>query len=255
MQDLDLKRKHIETAIKVLVAGVVSFVVAPVIFLTIQGMIGLIIAGGIGFTAIKFAPWFGMKVANWRLKAIKHEASKNPIETLQNQLREETVKLDDRKANIEKLNGQIRTFSDKVDDIKAQYGANDAGYLKLSRDVVDLRRVYAHRCEKWRIARAELDKFSEQIERGRMIWEAAQAAAAARETSGLTEDEFFARLKTETAFDSIQQNYNAALASLDTAMLEAPEPQPARVAAGQSELASLQALGDFKQPTPNRLPQ
>ena len=55
-----------------------------------------------------------------------------------------------------------------------------------------------------------------------MIWEAAQAAAAARETSGLTEDEFYAKLRAETAFDAIQKSYNDALASLDTAMLEGP---------------------------------
>ena len=55
-----------------------------------------------------------------------------------------------------------------------------------------------------------------------MIWEAAQAAAAARETSGLTEDEFFAKLRTETAFEAIKKSYHDALASLDTAMLDGP---------------------------------
>jgi len=51
------------------------------------------------------------------------------------------------------------------------------------------------------------------------------AAAAAKESSGYTEADFFIQLKTDTAFDSIDANYNAALASLDTALLDAPTNQ------------------------------
>lgn len=220
--DREQKRKRIEAAVKVGGALVVGFIVAPFVFIAIKGIVGLVVAGALSMTAINLMPWFAAKLANWRLKAIKHEASVNPVETLQEQLRVEMLKLNERKTNIEKLNGQIRTFSDKVDGIKAKYGANDPSYVKLSDDLAELRKIHKHRCAKWNEAREELDRFQDAIARGNMIWEAAQAAAAARETSGLTEDEFFARLRTETAFDSIQNKYNEALASLDTAMLDEP---------------------------------
>lgn len=222
MIDLEQKRKRIEGLVKIGGLCVIGLVVAPFIFLTIQGLLGLVLAAGISFTAINFVPWYAAKVANWRLKAIKHEASKNPIETLQNDLRFKTLELDSRKTNIEKMSGQLRTFADRVTEIKDKYGASDSGYIKLNNDLVDLKRVYNHRCERWKEARKQLDLFGEQIDRGKMIWEAAQAAAAARETSGLTDDEFFSKLRTETAFDSIETSYNQAIASLDASMLEEP---------------------------------
>jgi len=222
----DPRARRWGNAAKWLLLFPLGFVIAPYIFTAMWGLIGLAV-GIVGiFVTVKISPWFFAVVANARLKLIKAEASKNPVETLQEDLRLKTVALDDRKTNIEKLNGQIRTFADRVDEIKAKYGVNDGGYVKLSADLADLRRIYKRRCEKWNEARTQLSLFAEQIDRANMIWEAAQAASAARETSGLTEDEFFAKLRTETAFDAIQDRYNQALASLDTDMLDAPLSLP-----------------------------
>lgn len=200
----------------------VGLFAAPFIWTAIGGLIGLIAAGLVMGVTWMVLPAIGNAAANMRLKLIKAEAARNPVETLQNDLRDKTVALNVRKTNIERLNGQIRTFADKVDDIKSHYGAGDSGYIKLSADLVDLRRVAAHRAAKWKEAKAQLDRFAEEIDRAGMIWDAANAAAAARESSGLSEDEFYAKLRTETAFDSIQNGYNEALASLDTSMLEDP---------------------------------
>lgn len=203
---------------------VVGFFVAPYIWIAIGGLIGLIVAALVLVGAWVARPWVYSVAANARLALVKSEARKNPVETLEEDLRRKTVALDDRKTNIEKLAGQIRTFADKVDEIKQNYGEKDTGYVKLSRDLVDLKRLYKHRCDKWNEARAQLTRFAEEIDRAKMIWEAGLAAAAARETSGLTEDEFFAKLKTETAFDSIQDSYNQALASLDASLVEDSKP-------------------------------
>lgn len=209
-----------------------AFIFAPIIFLIVKGLLGLIVAGAIGlFTVNVGVPWFGDKLASWKLKAIKAEAAKNPVETLQNDFKQKTVALDDRKTNIEKLGGNIRTFEDKVGEIKEKYGAGDAGYIKLSTDLKNLKRVYANRTQKWKEAHAQLRRYEESIQRAAMIWEAGLAAAAARESSGLSEEEFYQKLRAETAFDSIQNSYNEALASLDTSLLdESPivaQPAPA----------------------------
>lgn len=200
---------------------VIGFLVSPYVWIALGGLVGLLTAGTILLATWMVLPAVEAAAANLRLKLIKSEAARNPVETLQNDLRDKTVALDQRKTAIERLNGQIRTFADKVGDIKERYGAQDSGYIKLNADLADLRRVAAHRAEKWKQARAQLDRYSESIDRAGMIWEAGLAAAAARESSGLSEDEFYSRLRAETAFDSIQNGYNEALASLDTSMLEA----------------------------------
>jgi len=221
-QPLDPRARRWGIIAKYAALLVVGFFVAPFIWIAIGGLVGMIVAGVIMLVTWMVLPSVQAAAANLRLKLIKGEASRNPVETLQNDLRDKTVALDQRKTNIEKLNGQIRTFADKVDGIRAKYGQNDAGYLKLTADLQDLRRVSVDRAEKWKVARAQLERYAEEISRASMIWDAAQAAAAARESSGLSEDDFYAKLRAETAFDSIQNSYNEALASLDSSMLESP---------------------------------
>ena len=202
---------------------VVGFFVAPFVWVAVGGLIGLLVAGVIIGGAWMSRQWVYAVAANARIKLIKAEASKNPVETLQEEYRREMVKLDTRKQNIERLKAQILTFEDKTEELKEKYGTNDSAYQKFRQDLVTLNRVYVNRCDLWRKARAGLDAYKQEIDRAQIIWETSLAAAAAQETSGLTEEEFFARLKTETAFDAIHTSYNAAIASLDTALLEAPQ--------------------------------
>lgn len=199
----------------------IGFFVAPYIWVAIGGLIGMIVAGGILLATWMLLPAAEAAAANMRLKLIKQEAARNPVETLQIDLRNKTVALDERKTAIERLNGQIRTFADKVDEIKNKYGVQDGGYIKLNEDLGYLRRVALQRAAKWKEAHAQLIRYGEEIDRASMIWDAGQAAAAARESSGFTEEDFYAKLRSETAFDSISNSYNEALASLDTSMLEA----------------------------------
>jgi len=199
---------------------VVGFAVAPFIWIALGGLLGLIVAALVMIAAWMLRPWVFTKAANIRISLIKHEAAKNPVPTLQENLRKEMASLDERKTKIEKLNGAIRNFKTQTREIADKYGENDPSFVQMSKDIVDLERVYVDRCNKWNKAARELKRFAEEIEKAEMIWEAAQAAAAAREASGLTSEAWETELKTKTALDSIQSSYNDALASLDTSMLE-----------------------------------
>jgi hypothetical protein len=102
MNELEVKRKRIETAVKILALGVVGFFVAPFIFAAIGGMIGLAIAGVVGLVAINLAPSVAVAVANWRLKALKAVAAANPIETLENRYQDRQSALAGIRENIKK---------------------------------------------------------------------------------------------------------------------------------------------------------
>lgn len=221
-QSVDPRAKRWGIAIKYAVLLGIGFIVSPYIWAAIGGLVGMIAAAAVMGTTWMLLPVVEDKARNLRLRFITAEAAKNPVETLRNGLLDKTVALDARKTAIGKLKGQIRTFADKVDGIKDKYGAQDSGYIKLAADLVDLRRIAVQREQKWQEARAQLDRYSDSIDRAQMIWDAGNAAAAARESSGLTDADFYARLKSETAFDSIEQNYNTALADLDTSMLDTP---------------------------------
>lgn len=203
----------------------VGFVVAPYVFTAITGLFGLLIAGVLILGTWMVLPSVEAAAANLRLKLIKAEAAKNPVETLQNAYREEVLVLAEREKAVQRLNGQVRTFADKVSAIATRYGPNDPSYIKLSGDLKGMRQLAENRVLRLREARDALVKKAEAIQRASMIWDAAQAATAAQESSGLSEAEFFTQLRTETAIDAIQNSYNEALASLDT-MLDIPRSTP-----------------------------
>lgn len=222
--DIDKKRKRTELLVKGGILCVAAFFFAPIAATVIQGLAGLIVVTIIGCGSVFVAPLIAQRAGNFRLKLIKAEAAKNPMETLQNDLREKTIALDNRKTAIKTLDAKIRTFSDKVDGLKDRFGAQDSAYIKMSHDLIDLRRVLTSSSDKWNEAQRQLGLYSNEVDRAGMIWDAAQAAAAAQESSGLTEGEFYAKLKSETAFTSIQDNYNSALASLDTTLDDGKTP-------------------------------
>jgi hypothetical protein len=81
-------------------------IVSPVIFLAVKGLIGLSIAGLIGVTVWNFAPVVGIKLATWKLRAVKADARNNPIETMEQLYMNKVEEIREKDRNIEK-NGAI----------------------------------------------------------------------------------------------------------------------------------------------------
>lgn len=212
----------------------VGFLVAPYVFTAITGLIGLIAAGGIMLGTWMLMPTIETMAGNLRLKFVKAEAARNPVETLQSEFQRQMVALDERKTAVGRLNGQIATFQDKLQGIAQKYGKTDTAYLKLAEQLSNLKRVAANRAEKWQQAFIQLQRFEQEIERAGMIWDAAQAAAAAQASSGLTEEDFMAKLKTETSLDTIRIAFNETLASLDTDLMQSDAERMATTPARQA---------------------
>lgn len=83
MMDLDnIKRQKLATYAKWGLALLAAAIISPIIFFAVKGLIGLALAGLIGLTIVNFAPVVAMKFANWKVKAITHEAKQNPIEKM-----------------------------------------------------------------------------------------------------------------------------------------------------------------------------
>lgn len=200
---------------------VVGFFVAPYIWVAIGGLIGMLAAGAIMLGTWMTLPWLALKTGNLRLALVTHEAATNPVPTLQNELQRQQQALDERKTAIGHLRGQIATFEDKLGALGKRFGKGDDSYVKMAAQLASLKRVADNRDEKWQAAYVQVGKFEQEIERASMIWDAAQAAAAAQESSGLTEKDFMAQLQRETALDSIRSTFNDTIASLDTDLMQA----------------------------------
>lgn len=78
------RRAKLERNAKVALILVAGLVAAPVTAIAIGGLVGIGVAAFLGFGMLAAMKPMSMKFANWRLKAIKAEARKNPIESTEN---------------------------------------------------------------------------------------------------------------------------------------------------------------------------
>lgn len=251
MQDTEQKRKRIEMMVKLGVALVVSFFVAPFIFVAIKGALGLLAAGVIGIVAINVAPWLGAKAANLRLKAIKHEAATNPIETLQNELKARMEALSRFREAIESSIASVNSYATKLEGFKKQYPADAA---KFDEQHAQARAHLEIKKQKYKTAKANLVLFEGEIEKANAIWQLALAAADMNKATGVNEDDFFAKIQVETALDSVQKSIGTAFADLELSVLDegvkslpAPKVQAALPPTQSREPLTLSSL-DLREP-------
>jgi len=217
MTDLEQKRKRIELLVKVIGLGVLGVFVAPFVFLSIQGLFGLLVAGGISWGIINFLPYFAMKMANWRIKALKAESAKNPVETLQNQYIKKQDALAQYKENISKFSAQVLTFADQVKQY-VKDGLEDADVYKER--LAKMRQLLEHRQGVYQDAQVTLQDFAETIKRTEKKWKMACAAAAMNEAAGEIEGDTFDKICIETALESVQIKLNQSFADLEIALLD-----------------------------------
>jgi hypothetical protein len=211
------RKQRIETALKVVGVGVVGFIVAPFVLQAIGGLIGLGVAAAIGFIGINFASYFSMKVANWRLKAIKAEAMKNPVETLQNQYVQKQHALEDYKSQIAKFAAQVMAFADQVKGYVKE-GLEDAQtYVEQLNKMKQLLEI---RKQKYQEAQDMLAEFAETISRTEKKWKMAVAAMAMNEAAGEIAGDAFDKICIETSLDAVQNKLNESFAQLDIALME-----------------------------------
>jgi hypothetical protein len=219
------RKQRLEMILKIVGVGVVGFLVAPFVLTAIGGILGLIVAAGVTFVAINMVSWFSLKVANWRLKALKHEAMKNPVETLQTKYIEKETALKSFKENIRIFAGQVLTFGDQVKQY-VKDGLEDAQtyveQLGKMKQLLDLRQ------QKYREAQEALAQFSKTIEQTDRKWKMACAAMAMNEAAGQMEGDAFDKICIETALDSVQTKLNQSFADLEVALLDSDKEKAKR---------------------------
>jgi coenzyme F420-reducing hydrogenase delta subunit len=215
--ELEATRKRWNTAIKVVGMLILGFVVAPFIYVAIQGLIGLVLAAGVCLGINYYIPVMADKAANFRIKLIKAEAAKNPIETLQRDYNEKALQLDAFKESITKFAAATKTFKDKLDGFKDKF-PKDAD--KFDETLSNMKQLLVLRKEKLVEAAASLDKYNSEIDRAKAIWDMGQEAAKMNKAAGMTEGDFLSKIKVETALDTVTTSMNMAFAELETSLEE-----------------------------------
>lgn len=215
--DIETRKRRIATGVKWGLGLVAAAILGPLAYLAIKGIVGLAVALLLGAAVINFAPVVGMKFANWKLKAIKGEAMRSPIETMQNVFLEKEEALAAFLKRIEDFATEVANFTDKLDSFKAQFPGEAHKFQSTLDGMTRLLEVRRH---KYAESQTRLQAFSGEIKKADAIWKMGLAAQAMTRAAGMTEDDFLQRLKTETAIDSVQSQLNRAMAELESSLLE-----------------------------------
>jgi hypothetical protein len=231
----------------------IGWLVAPIVFTAITGLFGLLAAGVIMLATWVALPAIGDVAKNLRLKLIKAEAARNPIETLEGEYLRRSQLLNERKNKIETLAAKTNGFGSKLATFKRDY----PGEAQTFQDIYDKMVLLLKRSrEQWVLAEKQLDAFEGEITKAKAKWAMALAAADLRQDAGRVEQEFLAKLKVECSFDTIEMGMNSAFAQLDTLLMESesveinvtPASTPAALPAPSSTAIDAEVLNASKTP-------
>jgi len=158
-----------------------------------------------------------MKLANWRLAAIKAEANTNPILTLQNEYNSKMQHLGSFGDTIKGFSANVNSYEAEVAEFSKLYPDRAPKYkeqLDKMRELLNLRK------RKYKEAKESLHAFDLKIQELSAEWNMSQSALKLAKQAGMSEDDFFSKIKTEAAFDSVQNSTNMAFADLEFALMD-----------------------------------
>lgn len=224
-QEIVAKRDKFSGWIRLAALAAVGLVVAPFIFMAIGGLVGLAIAAAVGFTFVQLAPWFALKIANWKYRLIDAEkvahikgvtaaAEQNPIETLTALLIAKKQAFQVFKASVEQAVTARSNFKTKVEKFKQKYPARAQEFeTQLARmtDLVERKKKALNE------AQTSLEDGDNKLEEMKAYYEMSKDAIEANRAAGMDTGDAFEKLKADTACDAVFESMNMAFAQLEVA--------------------------------------
>lgn len=190
---------------------------APIIWAAASAGIGLIaigVIGLVGFTFIHLLPYFGQKIENSILKLRKAEARTNPIEQLQNFMRQKAQQVADFKSAVATIGGQIRNLEDMVAQRKKERPGYDASTQEKS--IQAMKDAYTTLKSKYVAAENALAELKIVIQDKEFEWRFSQAGQQAMQTLNATSgQELMEQMLAGEAFSSVTENFNKVFADLE----------------------------------------
>jgi len=198
-------------------ALIILAILAPIIWAAASAGIGLIALGFIGLVGlcmIQALPFFGQKIENTILKARKAEARGNPIEQLQNFLRQKAQQVSDFKVAVTSINAQIKSLQDMVSQRKRERPGYDASTQEKS--IQAMTDAYNALKQKYINAENALAELRVAIQDKEFEWKFSQAGQAAMQSLSATSGkELMEAMLADEAFSSVTSNFNQVFAELE----------------------------------------
>jgi chromosome segregation ATPase len=209
---------------KLMLAGIgvsaiaVFGVLSTIIFSALKGLVAFAAFGIVGGTLIAFTPWFTMKLTNWRLKAIKHEARTNPIETQENILIQRLSAWKETEKKIRDFSGAVEAFRIKAQRFAQKYPDKAEEYNLQHRrmqQLLDLRK------QRLKEAADGLNMMRDALEEQKARYEMAlEALKVERASDTIDANSVMDSLKIKEAMDSVDLTVSRAFSELESITLQ-----------------------------------
>jgi hypothetical protein len=227
--------------IKWAIIGVCCVVAAPVAMVVLKGVLALAAAGLIACGSIFFGPVLAQKMAVQRVKQEIQEATKNPIETLEleyNQMESEAKQFE---AEVKTFAAEADSFAQQTQDFKKEFPEDAPMFEKQLAAYRDLQTVKETAFQQ---ALADLQKMAGVVKRAKALWKMSQSTQRMNAIAGARDEDVFARIRRETALDSVRTATNASFAQVRVELLKTVQsvaPQQAALGAPtDNAMAALQ---------------
>ena len=190
---------------------------APFIWVAVQAGVGLVAIAGmaaLGLGVIQMLPFIGQKLENTVLKLRKSEARTNPIEQLQNFLRQKAQQVADFKVAVTSIGAQIKTLQSMVDQRKRERPGYDASAQEKS--IKAMSDVFNMQVQKYKNAEQALDELNLAIQDKEFEWKFSQAGQKAQAALSATSGkELMEAMLADEAFSAVTENFNTVFAELE----------------------------------------
>lgn len=234
LQEIPAWAEKYGTKLKWAGGAIVCAAVSPFILMGIGGLLGGIAFVVIGYTATEFSPVISKKIsnrkkemllaeANRHLAALKAEARKNPIETIQNVWLEQGRKLKLEYDNIGKFATKVNKYGMQLKALKEQFPNETATFDQV---FANMTLLLQKRREKWQEAKGKHELSAKEIEKCQVFWEMGLATQDLRESAADVEIEFMQKIRKETAIDAVMDQLTSSMVDLDQLMMEEIDLRP-----------------------------
>jgi ribosome-binding protein aMBF1 (putative translation factor) len=212
--DITTRKAKIQKWATVGLIGLAGLIVSPIVFLAIKGLVGLAIAAVLGLAIVTFTPWVSMKFANWRVKAIMHEAGENPIETMINLLVAKREAFETFKENVTNAVTARDSFKQKCQEFAKKYPARAN---EFNQQLANMTELVERKKQALADAQQTLEVGQHKLEEMKAYWDMSQAAQEANRAAGMDTGDLYEKLKADTAVDAVFESMNKAFAQLEVA--------------------------------------
>lgn len=190
---------------------------APIIWALASATFGLValgVIGIVGFGLLQALPMFAQKIENLILKARKAEARGNPIEQLQNFLRQKAQQVAEFKVAVTTINAQIKNLQTMVEQRKRERPGYDATAQEKS--IAAMTDAYNALRQKYKNAEQALADLQLAIQDKEFEWKFSQAGQEAMKSLNATSGkELMEAMLADEAFSSVTDNFNKVFAELE----------------------------------------